>query len=279
MKEKTGMVKTMGKNRTHCIQNNNCILENEWIMARNISTKISDVARSQYESRIIMNCKNNPKTFWSYVKKKTNKPGDVSTLEDNHGQLITSDITMAKLLNNYFSYVFVKDTDINFLELNVNQSISDTIVINRHMILEAIDKLNASKAPGPDGIHARIIKECKESFSTVFHVIFKKWKMEILFDCIYLDFAKAFDRVSHQRLLTKLYNIDIRGNLMNWIKDFLKGREQRVVVNNEFSDWASVVSGIPQGSVLGPSLFTIFINDIPNDITPNVNFFADDKII
>ena len=70
-------------------------------MARNISTIISDVARSQYESRIIMNCKNNPKTFWSYVKKKK-KPGDVSTLEDNHGQLITSDITKAKLLNNYF---------------------------------------------------------------------------------------------------------------------------------------------------------------------------------
>ena len=107
-------------------------------MARNLSTKSSDVARSQYESRIIMNCNNNPKTFWSYVK-KTNKPGDVSTLEDNHGQLITSSITN-----------------------------------NRHMILEAIDKLNVSKAPGPDGIHARIIKECKESFSTVFHVILKK---------------------------------------------------------------------------------------------------------
>ena len=87
-----------------------------------------------------------------------------------------------------------------------------------------------------------------------------------------LTFAKAFDRVSHQRLLTKLYNIGIIGNLMNWIKDFLKGREQRVVVNNEFSDWASVVSGIPQGSVLGPSLFTIFINDI----TSNVKKFADD---
>ena len=61
-----------------------------------------------------------------------------------------------------------------FFELNVNQSISDTIDINRHLILETIGKLNVSKAPGPDGIHARIIKVCKESFLTVFHVIFKK---------------------------------------------------------------------------------------------------------
>ena len=87
-------------------------------------------------------------------------------MEDNHSQLITSDITKAKLLNNYFSSVFVKFTDINFFELNVNQSISDTI--------ETIDKLNVSKAPGPDGIHTSIIKECKESFLTVFHVILKK---------------------------------------------------------------------------------------------------------
>ena len=102
------------------------------------------------------------------------------------------------------------------------------------------------------------------------------YEMEISFDCFYLDFAKAFDSVSHQRLLTKLYNIGIRGSLINWIKYFLKGREKRVVVNNEFSDWASVVSGIPQGSVLGPLLFTIFINDIPNDITSKVKIFADD---
>ena len=93
------------------------------------------------------------------------------------------------------------------------------------------------------------------------------YEMEIPFDYIYLDFAKAFDRGSHQRFLTKLYNIGIRGNLINWIKDVLKGREQRVVVNNEFFNWASVVSCIPQGSVLGPTLFTFFI---PIDITSNI---------
>ena len=95
--------------------------------------------------------------------KNPNKPGDVSILEDNHGQL-TSDITTAKLLNTYFSSVFVKDTDIYFFELNVNQYNYDTIDINWHMILEATDKLNVSKAPGSYGIYARIIKECKESF-------------------------------------------------------------------------------------------------------------------
>ena len=64
-----------------------------------------------------MNCKNNPKTFKSYAKKKPNKPGDVSPLEDNHGQLITSDIIKEKLLNNYFLSVFAKDADVKKLNL------------------------------------------------------------------------------------------------------------------------------------------------------------------
>ena len=111
------------------------------------------------------------------ICEKTNQPGDVSTLEENHGQFITSDITKAKLLNNYFSSVFAKDTDDNFFELNVNQSISDTIEtidINRHLILEAIDKLNAPKPPGPDGIHATMIKGCKESFRLYFMLFLRR---------------------------------------------------------------------------------------------------------
>ena len=102
------------------------------------------------------------------------------------------------------------------------------------------------------------------------------YEMEIPYDCIYLDFAKAFDRVPHQRVLTKLYNLGIRGDVIRWIKDFLFGREQRVVINNVCSEWSNVISGIPQGSVLGPILFTIFINDIPVDINSNIKNFADD---
>ena len=95
-------------------------------------------------------------------------------------------------------------------------------------------------------------------------------------DVIYLDFCKAFDRVPHTRLLHKLHGYGIRGELYNWIKDFLSNRIQRVVVNGAESDWQEVTSGIPQGSVLGPVLFLIFINDLPDVLEVCVKLFADD---
>ena len=86
-------------------------------------------------------------------------------------------------------------------------------------------------------------------------------------DVIYLDFKKAFDTVPHQRLLRKLKVYDVTGKFLEWIRDFLSGRRQRVIVNGKLSSWEDILSGIPQGSVLGPILFVIFINDLPDVVT------------
>ena len=95
-------------------------------------------------------------------------------------------------------------------------------------------------------------------------------------DVIYLDFMKAFDTVPHKRLLKKLEAHGIIGQVLKWIEGFLTGRRQRVIINGIASKWAEVTSGIPQGSVLGPILFVIFINDLPDVICTSAKLFADD---
>ena len=98
-------------------------------------------------------------------------------------------------------------------------------------------------------------------------------------DVIYLDFQKAFDKVPHQRLITKLAAHGFDGDILNWIENWLADRKQRVVINGQFSGWRDVLSGVPQGSVLGPLLFVIYINDIDESVVSRALKFADDTKI
>ena len=95
-------------------------------------------------------------------------------------------------------------------------------------------------------------------------------------DTIYTDFMKAFDKVPHIRLITKLRSYGISNQTCVWVKNFLSNRKQKVQLNGSVSKWHNVTSGIPQGSVLGPVLFVIFINDLPLNVESDVYMFADD---
>ena len=96
---------------------------------------------------------------------------------------------------------------------------------------------------------------------------------------IIMDFAKAFDKVPHRRLLYKLRYYGIRGTTLEWITSWLSGRSQKVVLDGQASDPVPVLSGVPQGSVLGPVLFLIFINDLPDNIRSSVRLFADGCVL
>ena len=95
--------------------------------------------------------------------------------------------------------------------------------------------------------------------------------------CLLLDYAKAFDSVPHQRLLLKLQSLGVHDQLLKWICSFLTTRSQRVVINGQFSEWLSVDSGVPQGSILGPLLFILYVDDIRSVVqTSSLRLFADD---
>ena len=96
---------------------------------------------------------------------------------------------------------------------------------------------------------------------------------------VFCDISKAFDKVWHQGLLYKLRRVGIKGDLLNWFEDYLTDREQRVVIRGQSSNWDSIKAGVPQGAVLGPLTFLIYINDLTKVVNCNLKLFADDTCL
>ena len=114
---------------------------------------------------------------------------------------------------------------------------------------------------------------------TTVHDLMQMFDSRKQVDVAVLDFSKGFDIVLHKHLLKKLSHYGIDGPILLWISAFLRDRQQCVVVDGAQSGWSPVKSGVPQGTVLGPLLFLLYINDLPDCVTSQVCLFADDCLV
>lgn len=124
-------------------------------------------------------------------------------------------------------------------------------------------------------------RNCELMLSKVHHLISSSLDSSScnLVDAVFLDFSSAFDRVPHNKLILKLHKLGIRGSILAWIQDFLWMCQQRVVFQGAFSEWTTIYSGVPQGSVLGPILFLAYVSDISSGLSSTMFQFADDHTI
>jgi hypothetical protein len=328
-------------------------------------------AKQQAESAYLKNiAQRGGKDFYLYVNSKRKSNSAIPSLKDESGGYVNDDAAKANLLNEAYARVFSTPVTANCSDPCEKAACAENnkFIISKVSIGKVLNKMKASKSPGPDGVLTKFLKKAPLEFTDLLYSLFKaslssgklpsSWReatvvpifkkgarsevtnyrpvsltsiackiMEHLvadyikqhlernaffirrqhgfreshscetqlvsicqdladsidkgeqIDAILLDFSKAFDMVPHDLVLKKMKPLGLDPLVTRWVEDFLKDRTQRVRVGNTLSEPVKVVSGVPQGSVLGPLLFLIFINDISDEVKAEIRLFADDCII
>ncbi|BHF60657.1 hypothetical protein SprV_0100362200 [Sparganum proliferum] len=235
-------------------------------------------------------------------------------IKRDDGVELYKDDEKAEHLSKFFQSVFTRDVAVPADHYNVDDVPTiDSVVLTKSIVQQELLKPKEAKSPGPDEIPAKLLKELATELAEPLYLLFQasldagrlppEWKTAWIspihesgsrasannyrpwtrvidegnvVHVAYIDFKKAFDSVPHQRLLYKLSRIGVRGKLLKWIENFLIGRSQTVRLGGQQSAEVTVTSGVPQGSVLGPILFLIYIDDCIHGLDCDIAMFADD---